>query len=218
MDVLRNYRRVLLTAAAAAAILSLLAIVLLDGRLALALSQLPANVRHGIQSAVHVCEVVFAFGLTPFLYGLLLIVAGMVARWTSRNRQVSPALMFVGLSHVTARFLADILKPPFSRLRPYEALAGGQWHDTWFADVGNSFPSGHAVHFWSLFFPLMVLFPRFTLPLAILPVLVSAARVAVNDHYLSDVIASAAIAALVTCVYAVVLVGQPHSVSQPRSR
>jgi membrane-associated phospholipid phosphatase len=109
------------------------------------------------------------------------------------------------MSHVTARFVADILKPPFSRLRPFEALGSDGWHGRWFAAVGNSFPSGHAVHFWSLFFPLAVLFPRWRVPLVVLPVLVSAARVVVNDHYLSDILASAAIAALVTWAYAVVI-------------
>lgn len=113
------------------------------------------------------------------------------------------ALLFVGLSQVTARFAADVLKPLLSRLRPYEALGSDGWHDTWFAAVGNSFPSGHAVHFWSLFFAVAVLFPRYTVPLAILPVLVSVARIAVNDHYLSDVIASVALAAFVTLAYAV---------------
>jgi len=49
------------------------------------------------------------------------------------------------------------------------------------------------------------LVPRCTVPLAVLPVLVSAARIAVNDHDLSDVIASAAVAALVALAYAVAI-------------
>lgn len=53
----------------------------------------------------------------------------------------------------------------------------------------------------SLFFPLAVLFPRFRVPLAALPVFISAARVAVNDHYLSDAAASAALAAIVTFAF-----------------
>lgn len=57
------------------------------------------------------------------------------------------AALAIPLSHVTARFVADILKPPFSRLRPFEAIGSHGWHDTFFAPVGNSFPSGHAAHF-----------------------------------------------------------------------
>lgn len=74
-----------------------------------------------------------------------------------------------------------------------------------FRRVGNSFPSGHAVHVWSLFFPLLVFFPRYGLRLAVVPTLVSVARVAMNDHYLSDVLASASLAALVTSAYAIVI-------------
>jgi membrane-associated phospholipid phosphatase len=164
---------------------------------------LSAESRRAIQQAVTIVEVLFAFRISPYLYGGLIIIAGLVT-FPGRLRSLVPcALLFVGLSHVTARFAADILKPPFSRLRPFEAIGSDGWHDTWFATVGNSFPSGHAVHVWSLFFPLAVLFPQWRVPLAILPVLVSAARVAVNDHYLSDVVASAAVAALVTLAYAV---------------
>jgi membrane-associated phospholipid phosphatase len=142
-------------------------------------------------------------------------VGGVTAFGWARARLMPWALLFVGLTHVTARFLADILKPPFSRLRPYEALGPGGWHDIWFAPVGNSFPSGHAVHFWSLFFPLAVLFPRWRLPLAVLPLLVSAARVAANDHYPSDIFGSVAVAALVTWAYAGSLLERGLTPSRP---
>lgn len=181
----------------------MIAIVAVDGPLAVALSSLAPEVTRVIQSFVGVCELLFAFGVSPYLYGGLLVVAGVVAFRATKSRLVPWALLFVGLSHVTARFVADILKPPFSRLRPFEALGSEGWHDTWFAAVGNSFPSGHAVHFWSLFFPLAVLFPRRRAALVALPLLLSAARVAVNDHYLSDVLASAALAALVTWAYSI---------------
>ena len=42
------------------------------------------------------------------------------------------ALLFVGLSHITARLLTGILKTPFSRLRPFEALGPDGWRDVWF--------------------------------------------------------------------------------------
>ena len=183
--------------------LSLVAVFTVDGALTVALASLSSDSRRVIQSFVSVLELLFAFGVSPYLYGALLVIAGLLAFRSTKSGLVPWALLFVGLSHVTARFVADILKPPFSRLRPYEALGTDGWHDTWFAAVGNSFPSGHAVHFWSLFFALAVLFPRYRVPLAVLPVLVSAARIAVNDHYLSDVIASAALAAFVTLAYAV---------------
>ena len=184
-----------------AAGLALVSILALDGPVAMTLSSVPAGVRQTINKGVIACEWLFGFHISVYLYGGLLALTGVVALILKRV-MVARLLLLIGLSHVTARFVADIMKPPFSRLRPYEALATGTWHDTWFAPVGNSFPSGHAVHYWSLFFPLVLLFPRSWKPLAVLPVLISVARVAVNHHYLSDVIASAAVAALITAAYA----------------
>jgi membrane-associated phospholipid phosphatase len=181
-----------------AAGLALLSILLLDGPLAVALSSVPADARRGINQGVIACEWLFGFRVSPYLYGGLLILAGIVAM----ARKYPRTLIFIGLTHVTARLVAGIMKLPFSRLRPYEVLTSDSWHDVWFAPVGNSFPSGHAVHFWSLFFPLVVLLPRSWKPLAILPVLISLARVAVNHHYLSDVLASVAVAAFVTWAFA----------------
>jgi membrane-associated phospholipid phosphatase len=187
------------------AVVSILAI---DGPLAATLSALPSDARKVITEFVTACELLFGFRVSVYFYGGMLILAGAAARMM-RRPTAARGLLFAGLTHVTARFLADILKAPFSRLRPYEVLGGEGLHDTWFASVGNSFPSGHAVHFWSLFFPLAVLFPRLKLALAILPVLVSLARVAVNDHYLSDVIASMGLAALVAWVYARTILASP---------
>jgi membrane-associated phospholipid phosphatase len=187
--------------ALAAFAFTLLSILAFDGPVATALSSLPADARNAINQGVLMCEWLFGFRVSPYLYGGLLILAGILANaW--KNRTIAQYLLFIGLSHVTARFLAGIMKPPFSRLRPFEALGDQGWHDTWFAAAGNSFPSGHAAHFWSLFFPLAVLFPRFRIPLAVLPVLISGARVVVNHHYLSDVVASLALAAVVTWAYA----------------
>lgn len=181
--------------------LVLLSILAIDGPLALTLSSVPAEAERAINQGVIAFEWLFGFRVSIYLYGGLLVLTGMVAHaW--KSKPVGRSLLFIGLTHVTARFVVDIMKPPFSRLRPYEALTTGNWHDTWFAPVGNSFPSGHAVHFWGLFFPLVILFPRAWKPLIVLPVLISAARVAVNHHYLSDVFTSAAVAALITAAYA----------------
>jgi len=198
-----HHRGLLLLAAVTAAALCLLSIAFIDGPLAIALSSVPRDSARIIQRIVGMFEVSFAFAISPYLYGAVVIVAGLVTVRLKKRSLLPWALLFLGLSHVTARFVADILKPPFSRLRPFEAIGSDGWHDTFFAPIGNSFPSGHAVHFWSLFFPLAVLFPRYQLPLLVLPVLISAARIAVNDHYLSDILASIALAAIVSWAYAI---------------
>jgi membrane-associated phospholipid phosphatase len=190
----------LLRSALIAAALALLSILVLDGPIAVAMSSVPVELKRAITQGVIMCEWLFGFHVSRYLYGGVLILAGLLAI-ELRRATVARALLFIGLAHVTARLVAGVMKLPFSRLRPFEAFANGTWHDTWFAPVGNSFPSGHAVHFWSLFFPLAVLFPQYWIPLAVLPVLISIARVVVNDHYLSDVIASVAVAALVTWIY-----------------
>ena len=206
-----THHSMLVRCALTAAALAVLSILTLDGPLAVALSSIPAEARRAIEHGVSVCEWLFGFRVSPYLYGGLLVFAGIVAKaW--RRGIVSRPLVFIGLAHLTARFVAGIMKPLFSRFRPYEAFGADGWHDTWFAAMGNSFPSGHAVHFWSVFFPLVVLFPRFWVPLAILPVLISVARVAANDHYLSDVIASLALAALVTWAYTRMLLDGSHAV------
>lgn len=204
--------------AAAGALATLIATLAIDGAVARALVGMPAPWRASVQSGMRLVEVLFAFPLSPYLYGAVLVAAGVAARVCARP-SVAASLWFVGLSHLAGRFLVDLLKPPFSRVRPFEAMTASGWHDVWFAAVGNSFPSGHAAHFWSLYFPLVVLCPRQRWPLAVLPLCVSAARVAVNDHYVSDVLGSATVAAAVTYVCARVVLGRApsgHS-SGPRS-
>jgi len=93
------------------------------------------------------------------------------------------------------------LKDVFGRQRPYELFAHGDWSQAWFAG-GNSFPSGHVSYFWGLFMPLMYLFPRWRVPLLLVPLFIALARIDTSFHFLSDVLASIALAALVTLLAA----------------
>jgi membrane-associated phospholipid phosphatase len=93
------------------------------------------------------------------------------------------------------------LKEIFQRLRPFKVIEAGNWDWKFFSGHGDAFPSGHSAFFWGLFFPLAYVFPRYRLPLLIIPVFISIARVGVNVHWCSDVIASAGLAALVTLVF-----------------
>jgi membrane-associated phospholipid phosphatase len=148
-----------------------------------------------------VIENLFGFPLSIYASGLaLLVVAGGLAL-NRRFRSVARVVAWIAVIQLTTRFAVDVLKPVFDRLRPHQAIADGLLTDRFFAGVGNSFPSGHAAHFWGFFFALALAFPKWWLPLLIIPVLVSAARVIANDHYVSDVLASAAVAALVTLAY-----------------
>ena len=132
--------------------------------------------------------------ISNFLLGPILLIAGgvlLVLRSTRRNGWMC---VYVGAVQFTTTVVADLAKPLIGRLRPEEAIAGV---DTWLA-AGNAFPSGHTAFFAGLFFPLMLIAPRWTFLFAIPPLFIAAARVLENDHYLSDVSASLALAALVT--------------------
>jgi membrane-associated phospholipid phosphatase len=102
-------------------------------------------------------------------------------------------------------------------LRPFEVIQAGDWDWKFFGGQGNSFPSGHAAHFWGLFFPLAFLFPRYRLPFLIIPLFISVARVGVNDHWCSDVLGSIAIAAAITLFFIWVFRMKPAQTSSDPS-
>jgi membrane-associated phospholipid phosphatase len=149
------------------------------------------------RSGTVLIEHVFGWGVSKYLLGFLLAGAGLVMMTVKRDR-LAFALITIGTSHVLARVIAGTLKNVFERVRPEEllqtALATG-----FFSADGNSFPSAHTAHFWSLFFPLALFCRRvhwiWALPV---PIYIAVARVAVNDHFVSDVLAGIAAASLVT--------------------
>lgn len=176
----------------------LISILLLDVPLAKALQSVGGDTSAVANSGVRLLEIVFGFDISKWAWGLLALFTGFTLLAFRSRRASGWMLIFVAASHLTSRLVAGVLKNVFSRSRPYELLESGTWNSQFFQDGGSSFPSGHAVHFWGLFFALAYLFPKCRWPLAILPVFVSLARVLVNDHFLSDVLASVAIAAAFT--------------------
>jgi membrane-associated phospholipid phosphatase len=196
--------------AAALGLLTLLGVLALDRPL---VEWVDSHQPWGFWSAgVDLLELAFAFPISKWATGFLLLLAALVLVPFARTRPAARVLAFVGTAQLATRLFAGVLKEVVHRARPFEVLAGVNWHSQWFHDHGSSFPSGHAAHFWGLYFPLVALYPRLALPLAPLPLFVSVARIAVNDHYFSDVVASAAIAALLTLLaYPLVrrLKGQP---------
>jgi membrane-associated phospholipid phosphatase len=150
--------------------------------------------------------------LGPALLGAAALVCTIHKPW---QKQVRP-LIFVAACWALTRLGVVLLKLPFGRLRPHHVLAS---HDTSalsaFFRGGGSFPSGHAAHAFGLCLPLSLLFPRWAILFLGLAALVAIARVAVNDHYVADVLASLAWAALVTWQLARLLV--PRTLAPPKS-
>jgi membrane-associated phospholipid phosphatase len=149
----------------------------------------------------HWLEVASGFPINRYFLAWLLLGAGALLFISKSTRPVAWMLLFIGTSHLVIRVAAGTLKNVFTRLRPFEVIQAGNWDWNFFGERGSAFPSGHSAHFWSLFFPLAFLFPRYRWPLLIIPLFISIARVGVNDHWSSDVIASIAIAALLTLAF-----------------
>jgi len=146
-------------------------------------------------------EVISGFPIARFALSYALLSAGLILSFWNSTRAAAWMLLFIGCAQFVTRIAAGTLKGVFDRLRPFEVIQVGDWDWKFFGGHGSSFPSGHAAHFWGLFFPLAFLFPRYRLPLLIVPLFISVARVGVNDHWCSDVLASSAIAAAITLFF-----------------
>jgi membrane-associated phospholipid phosphatase len=174
-------------------------------------------VRHaGIESAAVIVRVREAFdiftgsflargygNIGQMLLGGTLIAIGVAWLLLRRTSFTARALIFTGLVQVTTIETGSLLKGVFGRLRPFQLLERGDWSHIWFAG-GNSFPSGHVAFFWGLFLPLAYLYPKYRVPLLVLPVFIGFARIDENVHFLSDVLGSIALASIVTLLAAVV--------------
>lgn len=194
-------RRQIVIAFLIALAVTLLSIFLLDQPIAAFAQRAGGRQSPLLQQGTHWLEVASGFLIDRYFLTYLLVGLGLLLFISRSTRSPAWVLLFVGCTHIVIRLTAGSLKNVFHRLRPFEVIQAGSWDWKFFGDQGSSFPSGHAAHFWGLFFPLALLFPQYRWPFLILPVFISIARVGVNDHWCSDVIASAAIAALLTLLF-----------------
>jgi membrane-associated phospholipid phosphatase len=132
--------------------------------------------------------------VSSFLLGPILLIAGGVLLLLRSTRRNGWMFLYVGAVQFASTSVADLLGPLIGRLPPSEGIAG---IDSWLAG-GTSLPSGSAVFYAGLFFPMMLIAPRWTFLFAVPPLFVAADLVLENDHYLSDVSASLGLAALVS--------------------
>ncbi|MBF9237794.1 phosphatase PAP2 family protein [Hymenobacter sp. BT683] len=119
---------------------------------------------------------------------VLLIAGFVVFRWVLRQRW-GTVFLIVLLTHLASQASASLLKGTVHRLRPEVLLAAGYQGLGFGAATGHndSFPSGHVAGYFSLFMPLAVAFPRWQVPLLVLPTLILLGRLVLGEHYLSDV-------------------------------
>jgi membrane-associated phospholipid phosphatase len=194
-------RRQLLLFFVAAIGLTFLSIFLLDQPIAAFFQRAGGRQSPVFQEGTHWLEIASGFTIHRYFLPYLLLGAAAVLFIARSTRHLAWIFLFVGSTNFVTRLVAGVLKNVFSRLRPFEVIEAGNWDWHFFGDRGSSFPSGHSAHFWSLFLPLAFLFPRYRIPLLIIPIFITIARVGVNDHWSSDVLASAGLAALVTFAF-----------------
>jgi len=192
------------------AIIALISIFLFDRPLALAVHE------SGLENAslvVHGREFLDIFtgrglldnhvALGQLVLGAVFVAAGLLWMMLRRGSHLGRALVFAGIVQLATIEAAWLIKDWFGRLRPFQVIARDDWSHIWFAG-GNSFPSGHNAFFWGLFLPLAYQFPKYRIPLLIIPVFIAFARIDENYHFLSDVLAAIALTALITLFAAIV--------------
>lgn len=189
--------RGLLLVAAAAALVTLLGIAVVDAPLARAIGAGAAKSEAGQTLGAIVEKLDLVTGMTwpkKEQLATALILAGGALWWW--RRRVGHALLLLGITHAIARTLGGELKPLFGRLRPAEALARGHVDDSFWWEGGIAFPSGHVAHYAALAFTVAYLVPRARIPAFVVLGFIVVARVGVNAHFLSDAAGSVTIAAL----------------------
>jgi undecaprenyl-diphosphatase len=134
-------------------------------------------------------------GLSVVGYAGLVWVALAAAVAFFRGRPLLPAMAFTAACVWSADLLALAFKSATGRPRPYEALP--QVDPLMGATVGQSLPSGHAATSFAAAVLLTSLWPRAWPGFFLLATAIAFSRVYVGVHYPSDVLAGAALGAVV---------------------
>ncbi|GAB3572051.1 phosphatase PAP2 family protein [Hymenobacter daeguensis] len=123
----------------------------------------------------------------PIIF-LALGLAFAIGRYGLKKRGATIFLILL-LTHEFSMVLAKVMKGAVHRFRPeVQFKVGYAGTGLWATGAHNdSFPSYHTAVYFSLFLPLAVAFPRYRVPLLVLPGLIGLGRLVLGMHYLSDV-------------------------------
>lgn len=188
---------------------TILSVLFIDQPLAVFLDHHGKMLKPLFSKAVEGIEVVSGFTFSQFLLGGILLTLGIALWIKDKNRSRANVFLLIGLAHTCSLLLAGTLKNVFHRSRPSGYLANHAVSDFCTA-TGDAFPSGHAAHFFSLFIPLMLLFPKYKWSLLVVPVFIAVQRVLSGDHYLGDVLAGTLIACLFSIVFMIAIKPVEH--------
>ena len=136
--------------------------------------------------AAHEALMTHVLGL-PVIF-LVLGLAVAIGRYALKQRGAALFLILL-LTHEFSMVLANVLKGSVHRLRPEVQFGTGYVGTGLWANGphNDSFPSSHTATYFSLCWPLALAFPRWRVPLLVLPGLVALGRLVLGMHYLSDV-------------------------------
>ena len=131
---------------------------------------------------------VTAFGLGgPYL---LLTAAAVLVCWIGEHAVAARRAAYVFLVVAASGLFVDIIKPVFGRVRPTLLFSDHLYGFTGIGAHSNhwSFPSGHSATVAALAWALSLLYPRLVPAWIAAALLVAFSRIALDQHYLSDVI------------------------------
>ncbi|MFI4969235.1 MAG: phosphatase PAP2 family protein [Lysobacterales bacterium] len=132
-----------------------------------------------------------------WLAGFALLFIGVIGVALVRHARWSRVCVIAAIVQLACVATMIVMKDGFGRLRPQQLLESGDWSHMWFAG-GASFPSGHSAFYFGLCLPFAAACPIRWLRVVLfaIPVYVVLARIDLARHFLSDVSASALMAAL----------------------
>jgi membrane-associated phospholipid phosphatase len=141
-----------------------------------------------------------------WLLGCVALAIGLLEIRRRRDGRLGYALVTAAVVQFATLETMIIGKDFFGRLRPHEVLSSGDWSHVWFAG-GVSYPSGHSAFYFGVLLPLAAACTiRWLRVLLIaIAVYVVLARVDMAKHFLSDISASALVAAIYALIAAVLV-------------
>ncbi len=175
-------------------ILGLLCTLFVDASLTIELSQTTHSFRKIWK--------ILTYPLFPPLYIIIPPVALLLIRFYLKGTvgKFHPLTFTLTFALCSSTAIVRILKVLIGRGRPTELLKHGVqlFHPFSFNDDFYSLPSGHVISAFTLASTLSLLWPRFRPDFLILAFLLSLSRVALMDHFLSDLFFTAAIGIVIS--------------------
>ena len=152
---------------------------------------------------LQVLDTLTGLHLWVWLAAIVAVAVGLAGMMLQRRARWPRVLIAAGVVQTLCIATMILGKNTFGRLRPREILESGDWSTLWFAG-GGSFPSGHSAFYFGLFLPLAAACPVRWLRVLLLavPIYVVIARIDIAAHFLSDVMASALMAAIYSLLIA----------------